>query len=99
MDSVIVINTSTVLDLSEKGYVIVTATETEYTTIGLDLPPAAKIIADALIREGAMREQERIIEKLKTLWDVTCCCDSSSFGEHYLSHRQGDNLIKFIKEE
>lgn len=99
MDNVIVTNTSIVWEPLERECAIVSATETKYTTIELDLPPAAQIIADALIREGELREQERIIEKLKTLWDVTCCCDSSSFGEHYLSHRQGDNLIDFIKKD
>ena len=44
------------------------------------------------------REQE-IIAKLMTLYDTTCCCDSATFGSHYLTHKQPDNLIDFIKKD
>ncbi len=76
------------------------AIQTEYVTLELDnLTDREAFIIDIFIREGKLREQERIIAKLKTLYDITCCCDSDSFGNHYLSHKQPDNLIDFIKKD
>lgn len=75
-------------------------TETEYVTLELDnLTEREMFIIDIFIREGRLREQERIIAKLNTLYDITCCCDSDTFGNHYLSHKQPDNLIDFIKAD
>ena len=78
----------------------VSAMDTRYEVLELDglTEDQAKII-DILIQEGMLREQERIIAKLKTLYNIDCCCDSASFGDHYLSHRQPDNLIDFIKKD
>lgn len=76
-----------------------TVTQINYKTIELtDLTPDQALIIDILIREGMLREQERIITKLNTLYDITCCCDTATFGAHYLAHKQPDNLIDFIKE-
>ena len=55
------------------------------------------LVINILINEGRRREREEIIESLMSLYDAGCCCDSSSFGEHYLSERQPDSLIKLIK--
>lgn len=75
-------------------------TEAEYVTLELDnLTEREMFIIDIFIREGRLREQERIIAKLNTLYDITCCCDTASFGAHYLSHKQPDNLIDFIKKD
>jgi hypothetical protein len=74
--------------------------ENEYVTLELDnLTEREIFIIDIFIREGRLREQERIIAKLNTLYDITCCCDSATFGAHYLSERQPDNLIDFIKRD
>lgn len=74
--------------------------ENEYVTLELDnLTEREMFIIDIFIREGRLREQERIIAKLNTLYDITCCCDSAKFGDHYLSHQQPDNLIDFIRED
>lgn len=74
--------------------------ETKYEIIELDdLTDDETMIINIFIREGMLREQERIIAKLNTLYNTTCCCDSATFGDHYLSHRQPDNLIDFIKEQ
>ena len=73
--------------------------DNEYVTLELDnITEREAFIIDIFIREGRLREQERIIAKLNTLYDTTCCCDSATFGSHYLSHKQPDNLIDFIKE-
>lgn len=73
--------------------------ENEYVTLELDnITEREAFIIDVFIREGRLREQERIIAKLNTLYNITCCCDSATFGDHYLSHKQPDNLIDFIKE-
>ena len=74
--------------------------ETKYEVIELeDLTDSETLIINIFINEGRLREQERIIAKLQTLYPVSCCCDTAQFGEHYLSHRQPDNLIDFIKED
>ena len=79
---------------------VVSATETKYEIIELDdLTDDEAMIINIFIREGMLREQERIIAKLKTLYNIDCCCDSASFGDHYLSHQQPDNLIDFIKKD
>jgi hypothetical protein len=70
----------------------------DYQTIELDLTEDEAKVFNIILREGMMQEQERIIAKLKTLYDITCCCDSATFGAHYLAHKQPDNLIDFIKE-
>ena len=73
---------------------------TKYKVIELDnLSEDQAMIIDILIREGMLREQERIIAKLNTLYDIACCCDTATFGNHYLSCKQPDNLIDFIKED
>lgn len=73
---------------------------TKYEVIELDnLTDREAFIIDIFIREGRLREQERIIAKLQTLYGITCCCDSATFGDHYLSHQQPDNLIDFIKKD
>jgi hypothetical protein len=73
--------------------------ENEYVTLELDnLTDREMFIIDIFIREGRLREQERIIAKLNTLYDIACCCDTATFGNHYLSCKQPDNLIDFIKE-
>ena len=78
----------------------VTAIQTEYVTLDLDnLTEREAFIIEIFIREGSLREQERIIAKLNTLYDITCCCDTATFGGHYLSHKQPDNLIDFIKKD
>ena len=74
--------------------------ENEYVTLELDnITEREAFIIDIFIREGRLREQERIIAKLNTLYNITCCCDSATFGDHYLSHKQPDNLIDFIKAD
>ena len=73
---------------------------TKYEVIELDdLTDDETMIINIFINEGRIREQERIIAKLQTLYGITCCCDSATFGDHYLSHKQPDNLIDFIKED
>ena len=64
----------------------------------LDLNDKEMFIANLFISEGRRREREEIIAALMELYDIDCCCDSSSFGEHYLSDRQPDNLIKMINQ-
>ena len=77
-----------------------TAMDTKYEILELeDMTDDQVMIFNLIIREGMLREQERIIAKLNTLYDITCCCDTSSFGNHYLSHQQPDNLIDFIKKD
>lgn len=55
------------------------------------------IVINAFINEGRLREQEEIIELLMGMYNVTCCCDTASFGDHYLAHNQPDNIIDMIK--
>ena len=71
----------------------------EYEKIELDLTEDETLIFNIILNEGRLQEQERIIAKLKTLYDITCCCDAATFGAHYLSHQQPDNLIDFIKKD
>lgn len=49
--------------------------------------------------QGREDREAEIIAKLMTLYDISCCCDTSSFGNHYLSCKQPDNLIDFIKKD
>ena len=77
-----------------------TVMETEYEILEFeDMSEDQVLIFNLIIREGMLREQERIIAKLQTLHNITCCCDSATFGDHYLSHKQPDNLIDFIKAD
>ena len=77
-----------------------TAMDTEYEILEFsDMTDDQVMIFNLIIREGMIREQERIIAKLNTLYNITCCCDSATFGDHYLSHKQPDNLIDFIKAD
>lgn len=69
----------------------------ELVTMELDLNDKEMFIANLFISEGRRREREEIIEQLMSLYNITCCCDSAPFGEHYLSHRQSDNIIDLIK--
>lgn len=48
--------------------------------------------------QGREDMAEEIITKLMTLYNITCCCDSATFGDHYLSHKQPDNLIDMIRK-
>jgi hypothetical protein len=66
------------------------------TTIELDLDEEAQLIANILINEGRRREREEIVEALMRLDEAGCCCDSATFGDHYLSDKQPDNLISLI---
>ena len=78
----------------------VTAMDNKYEILELDdLTSDEAMIINIFINEGRLREQERIIAKLQTLYNITCCCDSATFGDHYLSHKQPDNLIDFIKAD
>lgn len=54
------------------------------------------LVINILINEGRRREREEIIASLMEMYDVGCCCDSASFGDHYLSERQPDSIIKMI---
>ncbi len=77
-----------------------TVMDTKYEVIELDdLSDDEAMIINIFINEGRLREQERIIAKLKTLYNIDCCCDSAKFGDHYLSHQQPDNIIDFIKKD
>lgn len=71
--------------------------EEELVSLELDLNEEATFIANLFIDEGRRREREEIIEALMTLKNVSCCCDTATFGDHYLSHWQSDNLIDLIK--
>lgn len=53
---------------------------------------------DAYIAEGRRREREEIIQALMGMYNVDCCCDTASFGDHYLAHKQYDNLIDLINK-
>ena len=54
------------------------------------------LVMNIFINEGRRREREEIIATLMEMYEVGCCCDSSSFGEHYLSEKQPDSIIKMI---
>ena len=71
----------------------------DHSTVELDLTEDEAKIFEIILNEGRLQEQERIIAKLMTLYDTTCCCDSATFGSHYLTHKQPDNLIDFIKKD
>jgi hypothetical protein len=67
--------------------------------VTIDIEPEDEfqaMVMNIFINEGRRREREDIIEALHTLGDASCCCDSATFGDHYLSERQPDNLIKLI---
>jgi hypothetical protein len=68
------------------------------TTLDLDLGDDATFVANLFINEGRRREREEIVELLMTKYNELCCCDSASFGSHYLADCQPDNLIKLISE-
>lgn len=67
-------------------------------TINVDISAKSDpaLLASIFIREGRMRERERIVQLLMTRYEDGCCCDSAAFGDHYLSHKQPDNLIDMI---
>jgi hypothetical protein len=72
----------------------------ELFTLELDLKDEAEFVANLFINEGRRREREDIIEMLiAELYSVTCCCDTSTFGDHYLSPKQADNIIDLIKKK
>lgn len=67
------------------------------TTIELDnLKPAEELVINIILNEGRRREREEIIADLMKKYDESCCCDTARFGEHYLAHKQPDNLINLI---
>lgn len=55
------------------------------------------LVMNLFINEGRLREQEEIIELLMQMKNVTCCCDTATFGDHYLAHNQPDNIIDMIR--
>lgn len=55
------------------------------------------LVMNIFINEGRLREQEEIIELLKGMWNVSCCCDTDTFGNHYLASNQPDNIIDMIR--
>lgn len=72
--------------------------EEELVRLELDLDDEATFVANLFIDEGRRREREEIIATLiKELGDVSCCCDTATFGAHYLAHNQSDNIIDLIK--
>lgn len=71
----------------------------ELTTIELDnLTELDQLIINMFINEGRRREREEIIADLMKMYHVDCCCDTAYFGDHYLSHKQPDNIIDLIKK-
>jgi hypothetical protein len=70
----------------------------ELTSIELDLDEESQLIANILISEGRRREREEIVELLMSKYEELCCCDSASFGSHYLADCQPDNLVKLINQ-
>jgi hypothetical protein len=54
------------------------------------------LVMNIFINEGRRREREEIVAALMSLDEAGCCCDSATFGDHYLSPKQPDNLIKLI---
>ena len=74
------------------------SSDEELTTIELEIEnETQELIINVIMNEGRRREREEIIESLMTLYNIDCCCDSASFGDHYLAHVQPDNLIDLIK--
>jgi hypothetical protein len=74
------------------------SSEEELTVLELDLPEDVQLVANMFINEGRRREREDIIESvIAEMYDVLCCCDTSTFGDHYLSPKQADNIIDLIK--
>ena len=57
-----------------------------------------ELVMNIFINEGRRREREEVVELLMTKYNELCCCDSASFGSHYLANCQPDNLIKLISE-
>lgn len=68
----------------------------ELVTMELDLDDNSMFIINLIINEGRRREREEIIAALMGKYDESCCCDTARFGEHYLAHKQPDNLINLI---
>lgn len=64
----------------------------------LDLDDNSMFIINLIINEGRRREREEIIAALMGKYDESCCCDTARFGEHYLAHKQPDNLINLINQ-
>ena len=49
--------------------------------------------------QGREDMREEIIHLLmKEMYNIDCCCDSASFGDHYLSNMQYDNIPDFIRK-
>lgn len=57
-----------------------------------------QLVVEIFINEGRRREREEIIASLMELYNLSCCCDSASFGQHYLSPKQPDNLVDLINK-
>jgi hypothetical protein len=57
-----------------------------------------ELVMNIFINEGRRREREEVVELLMAKYNELCCCDSASFGNHYLANCQPDNLIKLISE-
>ena len=69
----------------------------ELTTLEIEPKDATQeLVMNIFINEGRRREREEIAELLMSKYDELCCCDSASFGSHYLADCQPDNLIKLI---
>ena len=50
------------------------------------------------LRGRQEREDEIINLLINKLYHIDCCCDSAYFGDHYLSHKQPDNIIDLIRK-
>lgn len=70
----------------------------ELVTLELDLDDNYMFVINLIINEGRRREREEIVEALMGKYDESCCCDTARFGEHYLAHKQPDNLINLINQ-
>ena len=70
----------------------------ELVTLELDLDDNYMFVINLIINEGRRREREEIIAALMGKYDESCCCDTARFGEHYLAHKQPDNLINLINQ-
>ena len=69
----------------------------KYIDVEIDLEPEYEAILRGIVRGAKDEERTRIIQLLiKNLYNTSCCCDTASFGDHYLSHKQPDNLIDLI---
>jgi hypothetical protein len=54
---------------------------------------------DEYLHKAQQEKVEEIVKLLKReMYDISCCCDTASFGDHYLSHMQPDNLINLIMQ-